>query len=102
MDIQVDELKDKLQAEEKFCLIDVRENYEHEEFNVGGKLIPMGEIIDHIGELEKDKENEIVVYCRSGNRSGMVKKMLEQFGFKNVRNLEGGMLEWNRKFGNQA
>lgn len=101
MDIQVDELKDKLDADEKFCLIDVREKYEHEQFNVGGKLIPMGEIIDYIGELEKLKNEEIVLYCRSGNRSGMVKRLLEQFGFKNVRNLEGGMLEWSRKFGNQ-
>jgi rhodanese-related sulfurtransferase len=102
MDIQVDELKDKLEANEKICLIDVRENYEHEEFNVGGLLIPMGEIIDNIGTLEKEKDNEVIVYCRSGNRSGMVKKMLEQLGFKNVRNLEGGMLEWNRKFGQQV
>lgn len=102
MDIQVDELKDKLEANEKFRLIDVREKYEHDEFNVGGTLIPMGDIFNHISELELDKDGEIVLYCRSGNRSGMVKRMLVQFGFKNVRNLEGGMLEWHRKFGNQV
>lgn len=98
MDIQVDELKDKLDAEEKFVLIDVREDYERTEFHVGGQHIPLGTIPMNMEDLEAHKEDEIVIYCRSGNRSGQAKMYLEQLGFKNVRNLIGGMLEWNRKF----
>lgn len=98
MDIQVDELKDKLDAKEDFILIDVREDYERAEFNVGGMHIPLGNLPTNISDLEDYKEDEIVIYCRSGNRSGQAKMFMEQLGFKNVRNLIGGMLEWNRKF----
>ena len=99
MDIQVDELKDKLEASEEFLLIDVREDYERADFNVGGIHIPVGFIPSKVEELSEHKEEEIVIYCRSGNRSGQAKIFLEQFGFKNVRNLLGGMIEWQRKFG---
>lgn len=99
MDIQVDELKDKLDAKESFRLVDVREPHEHEEFNVGGDLIPLAQFIQQIPDFESEKEHEIVLYCRSGQRSGMAKRFMEQQGFKNVRNLEGGMLDWIRKFG---
>lgn len=97
MDIQVEELKDKLDAKEDFVLIDVREDYERAEFNVGGQHIPLGTLPVNIEDLEDYKEQEIVVYCRSGNRSGQAKAFMEQLGYKNVRNLVGGMLEWNRK-----
>lgn len=97
MDIQVEELKDKLDAEEDFILIDVREDYERAEFHVGGQHIPLGTLPMKIEDLEDHKEDEIVIYCRSGNRSGQAKAFMEQLGFKNVRNLIGGMLEWNRK-----
>lgn len=99
MDIQVEELKDKLDANEEFVLIDVREDHERAEFNVGGIHIPVGVIPASIEDLEKHKEEEIVIYCRSGNRSGQAKVFMEHLGFKNVRNLLGGMLEWRRKFG---
>ncbi len=97
MDIQVDELKDKLDAKEEFVLIDVREDYERAEFNVGGDHIPLGTIPVNLEDYEEHKEDEIVIYCRSGNRSGQAKAYMEQMGFKNVRNLIGGMLEWNRR-----
>ena len=99
MDIQVEELKDKIDAEEKFTLIDVRESHERAEFNVGGTHIPLGNIPASIDGLGEDKEQEIVIYCRSGARSGHATAFLQQLGFKNVRNLAGGMLEWSRKFG---
>ena len=99
MDIQVDELKDKIDAEEKFTLIDVRESYERAEFNVGGTHIPLGNIPASVEDLSGDKESEIVIYCRSGASSGQATAFLQQLGFNNVRNLAGGMLEWNRKFG---
>ncbi|MCL4110524.1 UNVERIFIED_CONTAM: hypothetical protein GTU68_047773 [Idotea baltica] len=99
MDIQIEELKDKLDAKEEFVLIDVREDSERAEFNVGGTHIPLGSLPLNIEDLEEFKDKEIVVYCRSGNRSGQAKAYMEQLGFKNVRNLIGGMLEWNRRLG---
>ena len=99
MDIQIEELKDKLDANEEFVLIDVREDHERAEFNVGGTHIPLGSLPLNIEDLEEYKDREIVVYCRSGNRSGQAKAYMEQLGFKNVRNLIGGMLEWNRRLG---
>lgn len=98
MDIMVDELQERIEAGEEVTLIDVREPYEHEEFNVGGKLIPLGSLPVRLNEIVEDKEAEIVMYCRSGGRSGMAKQFLEQNGYKNVRNLIGGMLEWQRRF----
>jgi len=98
MDITVKQLKEKLDKEESFLLIDVREDYEHEEFNVGGQLIPLGDLQHAIDEMADKMEEEIVVYCRSGNRSAMAQEILEQHGFSNVRNLEGGMLQWQETF----
>ena len=91
-DITVQELKEKMDAQEAFVLIDVREPYEHEAFNVGGQLIPMGKFPAVLDELEAHRRQEIVVYCRSGRRSGIIKEMMAQAGFDKVRNLEGGML----------
>jgi rhodanese-related sulfurtransferase len=98
MDINVTELKNKIEAEESFILIDVRETYEHEEFNIGGRLVPVGNIPQAIEELADHKDDEIVVYCRSGNRSGMAQKFLQQHGFSKVKNLTGGMLAWQETF----
>lgn len=99
MDIDVKELKEKLDKGEDFVLIDVRESYEHEEFNVGGALIPLGNIPAALEDLEDHKEDEIVVYCRSGRRSATAQEIMRQAGFKNVRNLEGGVLAWAEVFG---
>lgn len=100
MDINVQELKQRLDAgESNFVLIDVREPYEHQEFNIGGQLIPIGSFMASIPELAAHKDDEVIVYCRSGNRSGMAKHLLEAAGFKNARNLEGGMLAWKANFG---
>ncbi len=98
-DITVNELKRKLDANEDFILIDVRESYEHDEFNIGGKLIPLSEIPLAIIEMESDKDKEIVLYCRSGNRSGIAKDYMAQMGFSKVRNTLGGMLDWVEEFG---
>ncbi|SRR5690606_10765481 len=100
MDITATELKKKLDAEEKFILIDVREAYEHQEFNIGGDLVSLGHLMDSIPALEEFKNDEIVVYCRSGNRSAMAQSILESAGFTKVRNLTGGVLAWQETFGN--
>lgn len=98
MDITVQELKKKLDAKEDFVFIDVRENHEYEEFNLGAKLIPLGDIMNAIADLEQHKDKEIVIHCRSGQRSGMAQHMLTEAGFKDVRNLTGGVLAWQETF----
>jgi len=97
-DITVEELKLKLEAGEDFVFIDVREPYEYEEFNLGSQLIPLGNLMSHLHVLEAHKEDEIVILCRSGIRSGAAKEAMAQLGFKNVRNLLGGVVDWKAKF----
>ncbi len=99
MDINVRDLHARLSSGEKIALLDVRETYENEEFNIGGSLIPLGEVAANASSIEMDKDQELVVYCRSGKRSGMAQQLLRQAGFSNVRNLEGGMLAWMDAFG---
>jgi len=98
MDITVTELKEKLDKGEDFVFIDVREPHEYEEFNLGAKLIPLGTIFNAVTELEDQKEAEIVIHCRSGGRSGQAQAVLQQAGFKNVRNVLGGVLAWQDAF----
>lgn len=99
MDINVTELKEKLDKGEKFVFIDVREDYEYDEFNLGAKLISLGDVMTAVDDLEEHKADEIVVHCRSGARSGQAQQILEMHGFSNVRNLEGGVLAWIEKYG---
>lgn len=95
--ISVEELKKRLDNGENIHLVDVREPNENAEFNIGGKLLPLGEIRNYNTESIDDiKDDEVVLYCRSGNRSGIATQILEQMGFKNVKNLTGGMLAWQQ------
>jgi rhodanese-related sulfurtransferase len=94
-DITVEVLKERLDSGEKFNFLDVREDYEYEEQNLGAKLIPLGELPDRIGEIEDWKDTELVVHCRSGARSGRAKDFLESQGFTKVRNVLGGILAYN-------
>lgn len=96
----VEALKERLDKGEKVNLLDVREDHERADFNIGGTHIPMGKIQSmQLEDIEDWKDEEIVVYCRSGNRSGIASLVLEQVGFKNPVNLVGGMLAWQEKFG---
>ncbi len=99
MDISVQELKEKLDRGDQFVFIDVREQYEFDEFNLGAKLIPLGDLMNRVWELEDLKDQEIVVHCRSGKRSAMGQQIFQMNGFANVRNLEGGVLAWIDQFG---
>jgi rhodanese-related sulfurtransferase len=93
--ISIQELRSRMDAGETLNLVDVREPAEHAEFNIGGILHPLGNIRNFDVEvLENLKENEVICYCRSGNRSGQAAMMLESMGFKHVKNLVGGMLAW--------
>jgi len=93
--INVEELKFRINNGEELNLIDVRELNERDEFNIGGIHLPIGMVQSmQIDAIEDLKEKEVICYCRSGNRSMMAALVLEQCGFRNVRNLTGGMLAW--------
>jgi len=97
-DITVNELKEKIERKEDFFLLDVREHYEADAYNIGAKVIPLGSLPFALDELSEYKDKEIVVHCRSGARSANAKAFLLQNGFRNVRNLLGGMLAWQENF----
>jgi molybdopterin/thiamine biosynthesis adenylyltransferase/rhodanese-related sulfurtransferase len=91
-EIQVEELKRKLDAGEDVFVLDVREPHEYQICNLGGYLIPLGDLPKRVHEL--DSSREIVAHCRSGVRSGKAVDFLRQAGFKKVHNLAGGILAW--------
>lgn len=98
--ITVTELKARMDAGESLHLVDVREPSEHADFNIGGILLPVGQIqamqtdaIDHL------KDQEVIFYCRSGGRSANAAQFAEMLGFSNTCNLVGGMLAWQEAFG---
>ena len=95
--ISVDQLKKRMDAGEEVNLLDVRENSERAEFNIGGTHLPLGNIVSmQTDSIEDLKDQELIVYCRSGNRSMQAAAFLETMGFKNVKNLAGGMLAWHQ------
>ena len=88
------ELKQRMDAGERFELIDVREPFEYEIAQIdGAKLIPLGEIAERLDELER--EQPIIVHCHSGMRSAQAVRLLQQRGFAKVYNLEGGIDAWS-------
>jgi rhodanese-related sulfurtransferase len=98
--ITVDEVKRRMDAGEELHLVDVREPFENEEFNIGGILLPLGMIQTmQTDEIDDLKDKEVILYCRSGNRSGQAAMFLEMMGFQNTKNLLGGMVAWQEKFG---
>ena len=97
--ITVEELKARLDAGEKINLIDCRDPNEYAEFNIGGKLVPLGKIQTmQTEELDDLKEEEVIVHCRSGQRSMMACMFLDTLGFTNTINVTGGILAWQEKF----
>jgi rhodanese-related sulfurtransferase len=97
--ITVEEVKKRLDAGEKLHLVDVREPHENAEFNIGGLLLPLGKVQTlQLEDIEDMKDKELIVYCRSGNRSGQACQVLDAAGFTNTINLTGGMLNWRETF----
>jgi len=93
-EIEVTEVKEKLDRGDKFVLIDVREPHEHQICNIpAAKLIPLGEVGKRLDEL--DPEADIVIHCKSGMRSARACGILKAAGFKHVRNMKGGILAWS-------
>ncbi len=98
--MNVNELKSRMDAGEKLNIVDVREDVERADFNIGGTHLRLGRIQEMaIDDIEDLKDEEVIVYCRSGNRSQVACHILESMGFKNTVNVAGGMLDWEEKFG---
>ncbi len=93
-EITVQELKKILDENEPVLLLDVREKFEKNLVDIGGSLIPLGQLADRLAEIESEKENPVVIYCRSGARSAEACRILQSHGFQNVKNLKGGILKW--------
>jgi adenylyltransferase/sulfurtransferase len=91
--LPVKELKRRLDAGEDIFVLDVREPYEYQIANIGGTLIPQNDVPKRLAEIDRDRE--IVVQCRSGQRSQRIAEFLAQQGYANVKNLAGGILAWS-------
>jgi adenylyltransferase/sulfurtransferase len=91
-EITVSELKKLKDTKADFQLIDVREEHEVEICEMGGECIPMGEVMDNLNKISKEKQ--VVIHCRSGARSGAICQALESVGYNNVFNLKGGIIAW--------
>ena len=91
--ITVKELKSRLDAGDDLQLIDVREPYEFQIAQIGGKLIPQNDVPQRLAEIDRDRE--VVVHCRSGARSQRIAEFLKQNGYTRVANLAGGILAWS-------
>jgi len=91
-EIQVEELKQKLDSGDDILVLDVREPHEYQICNLGGYLIPLNELPLRIREL--DSNREIVAHCKVGIRSARAVEFLQKSGFKKVSNLKGGIHAW--------
>jgi sulfur-carrier protein adenylyltransferase/sulfurtransferase len=97
-EVTVQELKQLKDTNADFQLIDVREQYEFDDANLNGELIPVGEVMDNLDKISKDKQ--VVIHCRSGARSANIIKLLEsQHGYTNLYNLKGGIMAYINEFG---
>ena len=90
--MSVEELKNKLDAKADIFILDVREPHEYQICNLGGYLIPLGDLPKRINEL--DSSREIVAHCKMGGRSAKAVAFLKQAGFTKVYNLTGGITAW--------
>lgn len=90
--LTVQQFKELRDTQQSHFLLDVREEAEYQTCNLGGKLIPLGQLIRHFDEIPRDRM--IVVHCKAGGRSAKAAKLLCEQGFEHVHNLEGGILAW--------
>lgn len=94
-ELSAEQLKAKINAGEDVLILDVRRSDERDLRHIANSLhIPLHELEDRIDEIEPYKDKEIVVYCRSGNRSAQACMLLRMMGFKNPINLKGGLISW--------
>jgi len=91
MDITAAALVERLNKGEALNLLDVRDELEYHTYNIGSENIPLGKLPSVLDDLDWDKDEEIIVVCKMGMRSKTGKHILQQGGYKNVKNLEGGL-----------
>ena len=91
-EISATELKDMLDAEEDFLLLDVREPHEYREVNLGGLSVPLKTLPLNLHKIAPDKK--VVVHCHSGHRSKQAIKILQEQGYQHLYNLKGGIVAW--------
>ncbi len=95
MDINVIELKERIDQDNPPIMIDVREPHEWDMQHLPGvEKVSLGTIPAELDNLRQWKDQEVVLICRSGGRSGKATQFLKQQGFEKARNLTGGMLAW--------
>lgn len=95
--ITVHELKKWKENRDSFFLLDVREYHEYLVSNIDGHHIPYNDLESRLNEIDKHKNDDVVVMCRSGNTSKDAATILINSGFKNVYSLEGGMKKWAKE-----
>jgi adenylyltransferase/sulfurtransferase len=94
-EISPQELHELIQHKKDFILLDVREPYEYTAYNMGGHLIPLGQLYNYINTLDRNKF--YVIHCKSGERSKKAIEILKVHGFKHLKNLSGGILAWHKE-----
>ncbi len=95
LSISVEALQIKIRAGEAIQLIDVREPFEHDLFNIGGQLIPLAGILQHITLIAVDRP--VIIYCEKGIRSQIaIQRLQQKFNFTNLYNLSGGLTNWRK------
>jgi molybdopterin/thiamine biosynthesis adenylyltransferase/rhodanese-related sulfurtransferase len=94
-EITVQELKKRLDNGENFSVLDVREPHEYEVANIGARLIPLNELPERLAELDRDVP--LAVHCKTGGRSARAVKLLQETGFQNAFNVEGGITAWSEE-----
>ena len=95
--ISANELWLKLDNKEEFILIDVREPWEHEAYNIGGSLIPLNTLLEDVAKITHDKP--VIIYCQKGIRSQIaIQRLQQKFNYNNLINLSGGMDAWKKEF----
>ncbi len=90
--ISVQELKQRIDSGENLQIIDVRESFEYAIANIGAKLIPLNDVPNRLGEIDRDRE--VIVHCKAGGRSQKAAEFLKQAGYERVANVAGGILAW--------
>ncbi|MDI6401791.1 rhodanese-like domain-containing protein [Balneolaceae bacterium ANBcel3] len=96
-EISVHELKKLIDEGNSPFILDVREPFEKDLVDIGGELVPLGELALRTDEFEDHKHEPVVIYCRSGARSAEACKILMSEGYTDVRNLKGGILDWAKE-----
>jgi sulfur-carrier protein adenylyltransferase/sulfurtransferase len=94
-EITVQELKERLDNGERLSVLDVREPHEYEVANIGARLIPLNELPERLVELDRD--TPLAVHCKTGGRSARAVKLLQEAGFQNAFNVEGGITAWSEE-----